>query len=109
MGLREQMVALVRTGRSVEGLARKYESCAETTHEWVRRPATDDGNVHAELVDEGILVGRKHVECLIQAQNLRGCYRNLLVTTERDPRVRLAAGWWTGAEARITCVEFIQR
>ena len=40
---REQMVALVRTGRSVESLAREYEPCAATIHEWVRQAAAEDG------------------------------------------------------------------
>jgi transposase len=41
---REQMVALVRTGRSVESLAREYEPCAATIHEWVRQANADDGD-----------------------------------------------------------------
>jgi len=40
---REQMVALVRTGRSVDSLAREYP-CAATIHEWVRQTAVDDGD-----------------------------------------------------------------
>ena len=40
---RDQMVALVRTGRSVESLAREYEPCAATIHEWVRQATADDG------------------------------------------------------------------
>ena len=40
---RDQMVALVRTGRSVEGLAREYEPCVATIHEWVRQAGADDG------------------------------------------------------------------
>jgi len=38
------MVALVRTGRSVERLAREHEPCAATIHEWVRQTAVDDGD-----------------------------------------------------------------
>ena len=41
---REQMVGLVRTGRSVESLAREYEPRAATIHEWVRQAAADDGD-----------------------------------------------------------------
>jgi len=41
---RDQMVALVRTGRSVESLAREYEPCAATIHEWVRQAAVDGGD-----------------------------------------------------------------
>ena len=49
---REQMVALVRTGRSVESLAREYEPCAATIHEWVRQAATDDGDDPSNLTSE---------------------------------------------------------
>ena len=42
---REQLVALARAGRSVESLAREYEPCAATIHEWVRQAAGDDGEL----------------------------------------------------------------
>jgi len=37
------MVALARAGRSVENLAREYEPCAATIHEWIRQAVADDG------------------------------------------------------------------
>lgn len=47
---REQMVALVRTGRSVESLAREYKPCAAMVHEWVRQAAADERHVqHVRL------------------------------------------------------------
>jgi transposase len=46
------MVALVRTGRSVESLAREYEPCAATIHEWVRQAAADDGGDPSGLTSE---------------------------------------------------------
>ena len=49
---RDQMVALVRTGRSVESLAREYEPCAATIHEWVRQAAADDGDAPGRLTSE---------------------------------------------------------
>ena len=49
---REQMVALVRTGRSVESLAREYEPCAATIHEWVRQAAADDGDAPSSLTSQ---------------------------------------------------------
>lgn len=49
---REQMVALVRTGRSVESLAREYEPCAATIHEWIRQAAVDDGDDPSSLTIE---------------------------------------------------------
>jgi transposase len=49
---REQMVALVRAGRSVESLAREYEPCAATIHEWVRQAAADDGDDPSNLTSE---------------------------------------------------------
>ena len=41
---REQMVALARAGCSVKSLAREYEPCAATIHEWVRQAGIDDGD-----------------------------------------------------------------
>ena len=49
---REQMVALVRAGRSVESLAREYEPCAATIHEWVRQATADDGDDPSSLTSE---------------------------------------------------------
>ena len=40
---RDQMVALARAGRSVESLAREYELCAATIHDWVRQAGIGDG------------------------------------------------------------------
>ncbi|MEM7544362.1 MAG: transposase [Pseudomonadota bacterium] len=49
---REQMVALVRTRRSVESLSREYEPCAATIHDWVRQTAADDGDDPSSLTSE---------------------------------------------------------
>ena len=49
---REQLVALVRTGRSVESLAREFEPCAATIHEWVRQVAADGGDDPSDLTSE---------------------------------------------------------
>ena len=47
--------------------------------------------IHAELVDEGVFVGRKRVERLMKAKGLRGVSRRRFVTTTlRDKRVRPA-------------------
>ncbi len=46
------MVALVRTGCSVESIAREYESCAATVHKWVRQVASDDGDDPSRLTSE---------------------------------------------------------
>ena len=40
---REQVVALARTGRSVEDLAREFEPCAATIHGWVKQADRDGG------------------------------------------------------------------
>ena len=40
---REQIVALARTGRSVEDLAREFEPCAATIHGWVKQADRDGG------------------------------------------------------------------
>jgi len=47
--------------------------------------------IHAELADEGILVGRKRVARLMRAENLRGVSRRkVLHTTQRKPGARPA-------------------
>jgi len=38
---RAQLVALARAGRSVESLAREYEPCAATMHDWVKQAGAD--------------------------------------------------------------------
>ena len=40
---REQLVALARAGRSFESLAREYDPCAATIHDWVKQAGADDG------------------------------------------------------------------
>ena len=40
---REQMVALVRSGRSPESLSREFEPTAQTIHNWVRQADLDEG------------------------------------------------------------------
>ncbi|MEM6849129.1 MAG: transposase [Pseudomonadota bacterium] len=49
---REQLVALVRTGRSVESLSREYDPRAATIHEWVRQATADDGDEPAMLTSQ---------------------------------------------------------
>ena len=59
---REQMVALVRSGRTPESLSREFEPTAQTIHNWVKQADLDAGRhsspelsdkpgaVHCELV-----------------------------------------------------------
>jgi putative transposase len=48
-------------------------------------------NIHADLRDEGIGVGRKRVARLMKAEGLRGvCRRKWVTTTTRDPEARPA-------------------
>ena len=70
---REQMVALVRTGRSVESLAREYEPCAATIHEWVRQAGADDGERDDRLTSaelEELRQLRKEVKQLRQERDI---------------------------------------
>ncbi len=47
--------------------------------------------IHAELAEESIHVGRKSIERMMNAKDLRGVSRRkYVVTTERDPRARPA-------------------
>ena len=40
---REQMVALVRSGRTPESLSREFEPTAQTIHNWVKQADLDEG------------------------------------------------------------------
>ncbi len=40
---REQMVALVRAGRSPESLSREFEPTAQTIHNWLKQADLDEG------------------------------------------------------------------
>ena len=40
---REQMVELVRTGRTPESLSREFEPTAQTIHNWVKQVDVDEG------------------------------------------------------------------
>jgi transposase len=40
---REQMVALVRAGRTPESLSREFEPTAQTIHNWVKQADRDEG------------------------------------------------------------------
>ncbi|MEO1397994.1 MAG: transposase [Pseudomonadota bacterium] len=75
---REQLVALARTGRSVESLAREYEPCAATIHDWVKQAGADDGErddrlTNAELEELRHL--RREVKQLRQERDIlsKGC------------------------------------
>lgn len=41
---REQIVALARTGRGVEDLAREFEPCVATIHGWIKQADRDGGS-----------------------------------------------------------------
>ena len=40
---REQLIALARSGRSVESLAREFEPCIATIHGWIKQAECDGG------------------------------------------------------------------
>ena len=64
---REQIVALARSGRSVEELAREFEPCAATIHGWIKQADRDDGrrtdDVSSEERDELRRVGSFKGRC----------------------------------------------
>ena len=49
---REQIVALPKSGRSVESLAREYEPCVATIHGWIKQSQIDDGDLSDGLTSE---------------------------------------------------------
>ena len=40
---REQMIALVRAGRTPESLSREFEPSSQTIHNWIRQSDRDEG------------------------------------------------------------------
>ena len=48
-GFREQMVELVRSGRSPEELAREFEPSAQSIRNWVNQAGRDEGRSHDGL------------------------------------------------------------
>ncbi len=70
---REQLIALARAGRSVESLAREYEPCAATIHEWLKQAGADDGNRDDRLTTaelEELRQLRKEVRQLRQERDI---------------------------------------
>ena len=55
---REQIVALARTGRSVEDLAREFEPCAATIHGWIKQSERDGGRRSREDLVKPVRRGR---------------------------------------------------
>jgi len=49
---RDQIIALVRAGRSVESLAREFEPCVATIHTWVKQADADDSHTPELSSDE---------------------------------------------------------
>ena len=75
---REQLVALARAGRSVESLAREFEPCAATIHDWVKQAGADederDDNLSSAELNE-LQQFRKEVRPLRQERDVlsKGC------------------------------------
>lgn len=83
---REQIVALARAGRSVESLAREFEPCAATIHEWIRKADRDGGRR-----DDGRLTSAEQDEL----RRLRRENRQL--RQERDILAK-AAAWFAQSD-----------
>ena len=70
---RDELVALARAGRSVESLAREYEPCAATIHDWVKQAGVDDGERDDRLTSadmEELRQLRKEVRQLRQERDI---------------------------------------
>ena len=49
---REHIIALARSGRSIESLAREFEPCVATIHAWVKQAERGDGQRSDGLTSE---------------------------------------------------------
>ena len=85
-GLREQIVALARSGRSVEELAREFEPCAATIHGWIKQADRDGGRRTDDVSSE-------------ERDELRRLRReNRQLRQERDILAK-AAAWFAQSDA----------
>jgi transposase len=83
---REQIVALARTGRSIEDLAKEFEPCAATIHGWVKQADRDGGRRSDGLTNE-------------EQEELRRLRReNRQLRQERDILAK-AAAWFAQSDA----------
>ena len=83
---REQILALARTGRSVEDLAREFEPCAATIHTWIKEADRDGGGRADGLTSE-------------ERDELRRLRReNRQLRQERDILAK-AAAWFAQSDA----------
>ena len=83
---RDQIVALSRTGRSIEDLAREFEPCAATIHGWVKQADRDGGRRTDGLTSE-------------ERDELRRLRReNRQLRQERDILAK-AAAWFAQSDA----------
>jgi len=82
---REHIIALARSGRSVESLAREFEPCAATIHLWLKEAKQDSGER-----DDGITSAER--------EELRRLRReNKALRQERDILSK-AAAWFAQGE-----------
>ena len=49
---RDHIIALARSGRSIESLAREFEPCVATIHGWIKQVERDDGHRDDGLTSE---------------------------------------------------------
>jgi transposase len=82
---RDQLVALARSGRSVESLAREFEPCVATIHGWIKQAERDEG-----VRDDGLTSAER--------EELRRLRReNKQLRQERDILAK-AAAWFAQGE-----------
>jgi transposase len=82
---REHIIALARSGRSVESLAREFEPCAATIHLWLKEAQQDSGER-----DDGVTSAERE-----ELKRLRR--ENKVLRQERDILSK-AAAWFAQGE-----------
>ena len=89
-GFREQMVELVRSGRSPEELAREFEPSAQSIRNWVSQADREEGRSHDNLTSA-------------EREELRRLRReNRRLRQEREIPAR-AAAWFAQAAGSTVC------
>jgi len=84
---RDQIVALARSGRSIEDLAREFEPCSATIHGWIKQAELDGGHRSDGLTS-------------IERDELRRLRReNRQLRQERDILAK-AAAWFAQSDVK---------
>ena len=101
---RAEMVSLVRAGRRPEDLAREFEPCSQTIHNWVRQADLDEGRREDGLTTderaELARLRRENEQLRIEREILKKAAAWFARETDATPHVSTGSSKRTGRGGR---------